>query len=201
MQEAMDRDYEAFETPNDEDAYLGHVNDEYIVVSETLPCLHWYAQFLIAYSFFERSLNAFAYSYAGQNGTSLELKDINGRGIDRARRYLSKVCNIEEPFNSLEWQKIRTLSEVRNTIAHRSGYTDYLPDDRGSLYFRLQEDGLELRTEESGQEEVQIFISGDFVLDSIKTFRELLSLVGGLGPGFVTPKHGLPSGGGSDSAR
>jgi len=50
LHDAMDRDYETFESERDEDACLRHVNDEYIVVSETLPCLYWYSQFLIAYS-------------------------------------------------------------------------------------------------------------------------------------------------------
>ena len=81
LHEAMDRDYETLENPNDEDAYLGHINDEYIEVSETLPCLHWYAQFLIAYSFFERSLNAFVYSFASRKQLSESLARCSGQSV------------------------------------------------------------------------------------------------------------------------
>ena len=48
LQNAMDEDYKAFTSVHDEDDYLSNVNDEYIEVVETLPCLYWYSQLLIS---------------------------------------------------------------------------------------------------------------------------------------------------------
>jgi hypothetical protein len=70
LHKAMDEDYKTLESENGEGDYLAHVNDEYIEVSETLPCLYWYSQFLIGYSFFERALNALSMSFQKQNGAA-----------------------------------------------------------------------------------------------------------------------------------
>jgi hypothetical protein len=189
----MDEDYKKFESENDEDDYLAHVNDEYIEVSETLPCLYWYSQFLIAYSYFERALNALSMSFQKQNGAAVSIKDMSGQGITRARTYLTKVCEITSPFELPEWQRANLLAEIRNAIAHTSGYVDYLPADKRSLFSRLEGQGIELRTEILNQKDAQIIITREFVLNSIKTYRLLISEIGGLGRNFVTPKHGVPS--------
>ena len=194
LHEAMDRDYETLKSEHNEDAYLRHVNDEYLVVSETLPCLHWYSQFLITYSLFEMSLNAFAVSYRKKIGTPIRLKDMSGQGIIRARNYLSKVCGVTEPFNLPEWQTATLLSEMRNAIAHRSGFVDYCPSDERSLYCRLHKENIDLKRDLAGQKDARIVLTADAVSKYIKVFRVLLSEIGGHGREFVTPKHGLPSG-------
>jgi hypothetical protein len=199
LHRAMDRDYETLNSSNEEDTYLRHVNDEYIEASETLPRLHWYAQFLVVYSFFERALNALSESLASKAGTSLVLKDMAGQGVHRAQRYLSKACCVNGPFESPNWQRVLLLSELRNAIAHRSGCIDNLPNDRTSLYCRLQDAGVELRTDLQDQKEAQIFFDGSFVLGSIKIYREMLCIAGGLGTDFTTPKHGKPSGSGTNT--
>lgn len=194
LHKAMDEDYKTLEPGNEEGTYLAHVNDEYIEVSEILPCLHWYSQFLISYSFFERALNALSISFQKNDVLSLSLKDMSGQGITRARTYMMKVCNITKPFELPEWHTANLLAEIRNAIAHRNGYIDYLPNDKGSLYFRLIDKGIELKNDCNNQEDAQIILTGDFVLNSIKVFRRIIEEIGGLEKDFVTPKHGLPSG-------
>lgn len=195
LHEAMDEDYKSVQGTHEEGDYLAHINDEYIEVSEILPCLYWYSQHLIAYSFFERALNALSLSYQKQNGSFVSLTDINGQGITRAKTFLTKVCGKTKPFELPEWQMATLLGEIRNAIAHRSGYIDYLPDDKGSLYSRLLGIGIELKTETADQEDAQIILSHEFILSSIKIYRVVLSEIEGLGRDFVTPKHGLPGSG------
>jgi hypothetical protein len=193
LHSAMDEDYKAFESEDDEGDYLAHVNDEYTEVTETLPCLYWYSQFLIAYSFFERALNALSISFQKQNGAAASLKDMSGQGIARARIYLAKVCGITAPFALPEWQRATLLTEIRNVIAHTSGYVDYLPNDKRALFSRLKGEHIELKTEIANQEDAQIILTREFVLGSIKVYRVLLSEIGGLGRDFITPKHGSHS--------
>jgi hypothetical protein len=88
---------------------------------------------------------------------------------------------------------IQLASEVRNSIAHRSGYIDYLPNNNCSLYTRLQNKDIELKRDVSGQQDAQIIITKEFLNNSINIFRALISLIGRLERDFVTPKHGLPS--------
>ena len=192
LYQAMDRDYQNLESEDEEGDYLAHVNDEYIEVSETLPCLHWYAQFLVSYSFFEKALNNLSYSFQKHKKFTLSLKDIDGQGIARAKTYLSKVCGIETPFTLPEWQMAKLYSEIRNAVAHRSGFVDYVPHDPRSLCFRLQNKGVELKQETFGQDDAQIILTGEFILESLKVYRVILSEIGGLGRDFITPKHGLP---------
>jgi hypothetical protein len=190
---AMNEDYKTFESEGDEGDYLAHVNDEYTEVTETLPCLYWYSQFLIAYSFFERALNALSMSFQKQNEAAASLKDMSGQGIGRARIYLAKVCGITAPFALPEWQQATLLAEIRNVIAHTNGYVDYLPTDKRSLFSRLKGKDIELKTEIANQEDAQIILTREAVLSSIKVYRVLLSEIGGLGRDFITPKHGQPS--------
>jgi hypothetical protein len=193
LQDAMDEDYKSLTSENEEGDYLAHINDEYIQVAETLPYLYWYSQLLIAHSFFERSLDAICMSHQKEKQYSLSLKDISGQGITRAKTYLVKVCSINTPFHSTEWQWATLFAEIRNAIAHRNGYVDYSPDDKRSLYYRFSEKGIEVKTDVADQQDGRIILTRDLVLASINTYRTIIKDIGGLDRDFVTPKHGLPS--------
>src|SRR4051794_24222198 len=56
LEEAMASELDGLDE-HSTDGYFSSINDEYIEVAETLPRLQWYSQFLLAYSFFEKSLN------------------------------------------------------------------------------------------------------------------------------------------------
>ena len=193
LHQAMDEDYATFESPFDEDGYLAHVNDEYIQVSETLPYLFWYSQFLITFSFFERALNALCMSFQKQHDFALSLKDMSGQGIFRAKLYLAKVCGVTGLFQISEWNQVALFAEIRNAIAHANGCIAYRPDDKASLYSRLVQMNVEVKTEVADQDDARIILDREFVSDSIKVYREVVALAGGLERNFVTPKHGLPS--------
>ena len=198
LHEAMDRDYISIDSEFEEDAYLRHISDEYIDVSETLPCIYWYSQFLIAYSLFEKSLNSLANSFHYKTGTQIKYTDMGGQGIERTKNYLSKVCNVDAPFRSSDWQTIKLLAEIRNAIAHKSGYISRTPSVRGSLYYRLEREGIELNCDYSGSYEAQIVLTANHVKGFVRVFRVMIAMIGGLDREFKTPKHGLPSGGESE---
>ena len=177
---------------NAEGDYLAHINDEYIELSELLPRLHSYSLFLIAYSFFERTLNRVCDSLRKHGGASLAVRDLAGNGISRARDYLVKVMTIEDPFEDRAWVSAKMYGEIRNTIAHANGYVEYRPTDIASLYSRLGAAGIELRQEIMNQPDAQILLTSELVLRSVETYKSLLRSLGGLSDDFVTPKHGLP---------
>jgi hypothetical protein len=84
---------------------------------------------------------------------------MSGQGIARARIYLAKVCGITTPFELPEWQQATLLAEIRNVIADTNGYVDYLPNDRRSLFSRLEGNGIELKAEIANQEDAKIFLT------------------------------------------
>jgi hypothetical protein len=58
------------------------------------------------------------------NDLSVELTDLKGDGIERARLYLTKVCEIQFPDGSHEWAEIQKLNNIRNCIVHAEGNVD-----------------------------------------------------------------------------
>jgi len=178
---------------NLEGDYLAHVNDEYIEISETLPNLHAYSVFLIAYSYFERTLNGVCASLRRNSQLPLAVDDLAGRGIIRAESYLRKVAGITSPFELQEWRSAKLFGEIRNNIAHRNGFVDYKPQDTASLWVRLTRAGFELRQETLNQPDGQIILTGDSVLTAISAYKMVLQEVGGFGRSYETPKHGLPA--------
>jgi hypothetical protein len=194
LHRAMDRDREAFENPHDEGDYFAHVNDEYWQVERTLPRLHWYAQFLIAYSYFERALNQLCRAYQSAQNQVIGVTDLAGQGISRARDYLVKVAKITGPFDASEWQTAKLMADIRNAIAHRLGDIEHQANDPGSLYMRLKKVGIQLSDESTLANEAALILTKERVIDAIQVYRRVIEAVGGLERNFVTPKHGLPSG-------
>ncbi|MEZ5367525.1 MAG: hypothetical protein R2748_35565 [Bryobacterales bacterium] len=194
LHDAMDRDYETPNSDFDEDTYLRHINDEYIAVSEEIPLLFWYSQFLIGYASLEVFLNAICHSYQTQSKSPVSLRDIAGQGITRAQIYLTKVAGIGAPFQLAEWQTVKMFGEIRNAIAHRSGYIDRLPDDPKSLFQRLRKHDIELKVDLLDQPDAQIIIGEQIVNDAFDAYRTILLAAAGLGSDFVLPRHGTPSG-------
>lgn len=62
------------------------------------------------------------YAKVEQSSTSFGcLKD---DGIQRAKSYLTKVCRIDFPINSYEWNEVLKLNLFRNCIIHAQGDVD-----------------------------------------------------------------------------
>jgi len=55
---------------------------------------------------------------------SVELKDLRGDGIERARLYLTKVCGVQLPCEGHAWAEIQKLNNIRNCIVHAEGNVD-----------------------------------------------------------------------------
>ena len=175
---AMDRDLKDA-TPDYEETYLSEINDEYIEVSDTLPRLQWYSQFLVAYAFFEKSLNDICATAKTERNSPLSLKDLSDQGITRARNYLVKVAGFSGPFETVSWQEVKLLAEVRNAIMHRNGLVDNSPDDPTSLFVRLAaraETGITL--EVPGQLEPQINFGEQFLNAAINAYVAVIREIG-----------------------
>jgi hypothetical protein len=69
----------------------------------------------------ETSLDCLCRYLISSNKIKIELKDLRGEGIERAKIFLNKVCDINFPETSNEWNEIKKLNKVRNCIIHAEG--------------------------------------------------------------------------------
>lgn len=155
----------------EQDAFFREVNDHWIETAETLPRLQWYSQLLVTYGFFEKVLNDLCIEQQHASGSKLSFKDLHGQGISRAQNYLSRVIGASDAFTSSEWQSIKLIGVLRNSIAHRDGFIDYEPDKPQSSFSQISKIvGVELRQETIAQEDVQIFFSDGVVVEALNLF-------------------------------
>ena len=158
------------------DAYLSDMNDHYIMVSEELPLLQNYSHLLMAFSIFEKCMNDVCSGLGHRKNFPIALKDMHGQGIQRAKAYLSKAGGIADPFAGSVWSRISVLAEIRNAIAHKSGYVEFRPSDDRSLQSRLrEEEHLEFLQETLDQRDRQITFNGTFVREATTLLANFLN--------------------------
>lgn len=159
----------------EQDSFFRDVNDHWIETAETLPRLQWYSLLLVSYGYFEKLLNDFCTEFRTSDDIKLSLKDLHGQGIERARNYLVKVVGLEKTFSTSDWQAIKQLGILRNSVAHRDGFVDYEPDSPKSVYSKLSNiDGVELRQEVMEQEDAQIFFNEKVIVEAISIFDRFI---------------------------
>jgi hypothetical protein len=150
--------------------------DSRIDIRWTYPRLHFYAHFLLAYAIFERGLLQSCKRVRRARKLTLDVSDIAGQGINRSRLYLSKVTLMRTPFETPVWQRVVLHNDVRNAIAHRSGYID--ADSK--LYRTLSSTaGVTLYTpEETNIEgEAQLTLTEEYVTQALSDFEELIRMI------------------------
>lgn len=159
----------------EQDAFFSNVNDHWIATAETLPRLQWYSQLMVAYGYFEKILNDFCGEFHDSDNIKLSLKDLHGQGISRARNYLVKVVGLERTFSTSDWQSIKLLGVLRNSVAHRNGFVAYEPDSPKSTYSKLCKiEGVELRYEVINQEDAQIFFNQSVIIEALRVFDSFI---------------------------
>ena len=77
--------------------------------------------FLSNYSFMEHTINELSNHAQEILRLELSLEDVRGRGIVRAKNYLTKHCNITFPKNHDNWRKFKLYQKLRNSITHEYG--------------------------------------------------------------------------------
>jgi len=95
-----------------------HASSEAELRNHLVPILRA-SIFTSLYSFLESRFNWVCLQRKGQD-IRLDLKQISGKGITRARTYWTKVLRLELPEDPL-WQRLQGYSLVRNCLVHRGG--------------------------------------------------------------------------------
>lgn len=139
------------------------------------PQIQWRSEFLVIYSYFEHTLNRVCSEVQKKSNFKLQLKDIHGKGIERARTYLVKLANVDEPFKSKHWQRAKFLSKIRNEIAHNNSVIEYKIDEPKSLSAKIQnEQYIEIEKMFPNKEEAEILLSYEFLKQSAVELQNCL---------------------------
>ena len=132
--------------------------------------------FLISlYSFMELWLLRECHLDSKRRDSGKSYKSMRSKGLEKTKRYFSKVIQSEYPFSaSQDWLWITNFRLLRDCIVHRRGNLSGLSDfeiDSTLFAFVQKERGLSL----SGTNNQQIFIEYEFCLKSLKTVHKLMS--------------------------
>lgn len=73
------------------------------------------------YSFFESQLTRLCKELQMKMNLSVKYSSINGKGIEKAKVYLSDVVKIDFPTDSQAWHRIKDYQNIRNCFAHSEG--------------------------------------------------------------------------------
>lgn len=84
------------------------------------PSLQRNSALITLFSFLEKELDSLCILFQKEKKLKLKLKDINGKGIDRATTYLMKVASLNFT-KSTEWNEVKSIQKIRNLIVHNGG--------------------------------------------------------------------------------
>lgn len=91
------------------------------VFEERLPNLQRRGALITLCSFLEHELDNLCQLLIREENLTISLKDINGKGVKRAIRFLRKVVGVPINNGSSTWQEIDNILEVRNRVVHGDG--------------------------------------------------------------------------------
>lgn len=76
---------------------------------------------IMLYSFLENSLNSLCRHLKYLMDISIDLYDLRGSGIYRAKKFLENLANIDFSNLNKEWEYLSNLNKIRNCLVHTGG--------------------------------------------------------------------------------
>lgn len=145
---------------------------------DVFPTLQWTSIFNSAYSLFERYLNDLCGILAKNAATKIELTDLTGQGVERAKIFLSKIVGITNVFNSTEWKNIQDYSKIRNILVHASGKLDLSKEKHKKIFeYAKTQKNLIVSPEDPESLWAQVTILPEYIYDSLLSYRILLGKI------------------------
>jgi hypothetical protein len=118
MEAKFSRDLKAIEKRYDEDIrrrgseaelpseLVEYYADGFYVVERIFLRTFRYSALVAIYSLLETSMNSLCSLLQKRNDLKIELRDLRGDGIERAKTYLTKICALQFAEGSHEWAEI-----------------------------------------------------------------------------------------------
>lgn len=140
------------------------------------------ASFLIQIiSFIEHELKEICEQYEFSNKTKYSVNDLNGNNdIEKAKKYLTKSCNVNFEKLNPEWQFILMVKRIRNKLVHHQGFVKKVEKD-WELFneFNRKKEFLEFVPKGEFVESPRIIIRSRLLIDELlkntkRFFKKLL---------------------------
>ena len=148
------------------DAYASDLHE----IQSKFPSIHRETLVITIYNFLEAKMDKLCSILSVSIDTNIELKDLQGKGITRARLYLTKVAKLDLMKVTPEWNYIKNVNKLRNQIVHNAGRLPSGSDDSLNLFI-LQTASL------SGTPGERVSVMPDFIeefIDKLDSFFEKL---------------------------
>jgi len=154
----------------DKQELIGNFGWELSSSQSDFPSLLRSSAIITIYNLIEQYLDEICHHFGSRGISKIQLKDINGKGIERAKTYLTKVVGIEfKTFNS-QWSFIKKLNLIRNYIVHSGSI---LPKDENHKLNKFVESHHEL----TGKPGEELIVNKGFIhysIDELSSFFEKL---------------------------
>jgi hypothetical protein len=102
---------------------------DFYLNQEKYPSIHRKSLVITIYSFLEIELNNLCGILSQSVDSNLKLKDINGKGFERAQTYLSKVANLDFSRMGGTLPFVKGVNNLRNLLVHNDGILPHNPND------------------------------------------------------------------------
>jgi len=91
-------------------------------ISKDFKITYYNSMLMIAYSYFEVIMKNICLETEKYIDSKIGLEDLKGNNyIEKSKRYLEKVVEIDTSDLDSKWRKIRNYQQIRNIIAHSNG--------------------------------------------------------------------------------
>lgn len=165
-------------TEEQEGEFANFNDEERYYINCLFPRIQWSSMFITAFNLFEKTLSDACTISGAISNNNIKLNDIGGKGIERAKTYLSKVQNIHEPFSKKEWNQAKYYSKIRNVLSHTYGELD-LYNDAHKEVVKIAKvcSGLKVINQDLKLYSAEIIIEEQLVLNSISIYKTIINLV------------------------
>ena len=125
-------------------------------------------------SLFEDYLNQFCHNLYLEKALCCKLKDYDGGGIERAKKYLTKVALVKIPTGTQFWQRIIEARDLRNIVAHNAGHLD---EELHKKHFQIVANNEHLESEKFARVHLDVKQSYLFeIVDAMENFAKEISI-------------------------
>lgn len=154
---------------------FGGKRDHWADLANEFPQYHRKASFLMIFAMLEDDLTEFCKAVAAKHNLTTTLSSVRGRGIERAKVYLTKTARFAFPASTPEWEKIKAFGDVRNVLIHAAGYLDpsNAQHERVKKFSQTEASGLRLRHHARSQ----ITLEPNFLPSVVATLQKFYELL------------------------
>lgn len=150
------------------------IEEDYYLNRYFPTCLS-HSVFNSAYGVFEKYMNEICFTCERKLETRIKLGDLNGKGIERSKLFLSKVVGIDTPFSTSEWSDIKKYSDLRNVLIHTLGELNMSKNNHKKVYeFGHSHEYIRLDPDDAEAEKIDVTLSMEIIEEVILCYKAFL---------------------------